>query len=552
MTDLIRNLCVVRTERLSFEEVLGEVVKQTIARGVVDVVALGKPPVTQIIDVIATVRIIRQRIVGNRVIFDGEVFVKIVYEAAVPTQPVFVVDLIIPFSDSVVIDGIEPGARVIVRAEVEDVSVELIRAPGEPAAKKLSVTVIVQVFVKVVKQTELDVAVDVTGPPGLIVKKELLKVRTLFAEVVRQIIVRDIINLEELGKPPFVQLVDAIARARIETFRVLANKIVFEGSVEVKILYATVTQQVVVVAVTIPFKDFIDVPGARPGQDAELSVVVEHVSVVGEDRDRDGDIETLIISVVLKITARVFERREVRVVVDVRGIAGIEVDKQLVRAEEVLGEGFAQVVIREILDPKVENKPCPIQVIDCRAFPRIVRTEVIPNKVIVHGTVELKAIYEAVGQTANVLRGDFTFQTFVDIPGVQPGSTVTTFVRVVDVSCQVPPGLGPDHLKCPPIEVTAILEVVVRAVEGRQIEVVLDVFCPKDKAVCEGIILANRVNVRAGPSTAFPVIAQVNAGDRVTVLEQVGDWFRVRLRDMERTEGFIFRRFVKHVEKPLG
>jgi len=51
-------------------------------------------------------------------------------------------------------------------------------------------------------------------------------------------------------------------------------------------------------------------------------------------------------------------------------------------------------------------------------------------------------------------------------------------------------------------------------------------------------VTANRVNVRTGPGTNFPVVTQVNKGDTVTLKDQAFGWNKVVLSD-GNTTGWI-------------
>ena len=76
------------------------------------------------------------------------------------------------------------------------------------------------------------------------------------------------------------------------------------------------------------------------------------------------------------------------------GIPGLQVTKEMIKAETVLGESSAQAVIREILFiPEV--KPDVVSIIDQVATIQVNSTTVLPNKVIVNGTISMRTIYEA-------------------------------------------------------------------------------------------------------------------------------------------------------------
>ncbi|KAF0675566.1 SH3 domain-containing protein [Profundibacterium mesophilum] len=57
-------------------------------------------------------------------------------------------------------------------------------------------------------------------------------------------------------------------------------------------------------------------------------------------------------------------------------------------------------------------------------------------------------------------------------------------------------------------------------------------------------VTADAVNLRAGPSTANPVVGQANSGARAQVLEQTDNgWYRIRLSE-SNLDAYIYGRFL--------
>lgn len=54
----------------------------------------------------------------------------------------------------------------------------------------------------------------------------------------------------------------------------------------------------------------------------------------------------------------------------------------------------------------------------------------------------------------------------------------------------------------------------------------------KNNSIQEAIITGNNVNVRKGPGTNNSVIKQVNKGQKGTILDKSGEWFKVKFKDM--------------------
>ena len=65
-----------------------------------------------------------------------------------------------------------------------------------------------------------------------------------------------------------------------------------------------------------------------------------------------------------------------------------------------------------------------------------------------------------------------------------------------------------------------------------------------------GECTGNDVNVRTGPGTSYPnitVYAQLDKGNRVDVLEQMGSWYLIRIAG--KYEGYIYAKYIKKVEE---
>ncbi|RMF93533.1 MAG: SH3 domain-containing protein, partial [Nitrospinota bacterium] len=57
-----------------------------------------------------------------------------------------------------------------------------------------------------------------------------------------------------------------------------------------------------------------------------------------------------------------------------------------------------------------------------------------------------------------------------------------------------------------------------------------------------------RVNVRAGPGTEYDIVATASRGERYPILEEAGNWYKIRLKD--GGEGWIYAGLVREVEEP--
>lgn len=245
----------------------------------------------------------------------------------------------------------------------------------------------------------------------------------------------------------------------------------------------------------------------------------------------------------------------------------------IIQVEQVLGANMDQRVVEfdmEVPDPRPDIE----QVID--VFVKdlcITSVDVIPNKVIVRGKLEVKVLYVAD-------QSDLPVQAFeqrhvrwtrdVEVDGAVPNMKATADVVVEYINYDFHRHHHPRR-----VHITIVLKVWVRVVTTTEMDVYA--LTPVDQVgvtevttasatgqltagtvttpgnvyvsgpgvtptagVSMGVsgtatVTGTKVNVRTGPGTNFPVVTQVNNGDVVTLKDQAFGWNRVVLSDGSTT-----------------
>ncbi|QUL98767.1 MAG: DUF3794 domain-containing protein [Candidatus Fermentithermobacillus carboniphilus] len=523
----------VKREELRLEEVVGEGTSQIVISEPVTVPE-PKPPVASVIDFVARSTINKITVLPGKVVVDGVLDFAIIYEASVPYQTVHVFHAEIPFSTFVEIPGVEPGMVATPTVTVEHAVFEV-----RPDGRSIVVRAVVMLTVRVSRTAIIEVVTDVSGIPGLQVTKEMIKAETVLGESTTQAVIRETLQVPEV-KPDVVSILDHVATIQITSTTILPNKVIVNGTISLRVIYEARTpyQTVHVAHFTIPFERFVEVPGVQPGMTVLAAGQIEFISL---DVAQNG--RAITARIIIEVTVKVIRVQTVQIVTNVTGVAGLEIVKELIRVQEVLGENRAQGIVREIVDIP-EEKPLAREVLDSSSTPEVRRVIVAPGKIIVDGVISQRIIYEPLmdpTQTVHTLHFTVSFSEFVVLPEARPGMTARVSVQVEHTNFEVPPAGEP-------IMVTKVIMLTARVFKTRQLHAVVKV--TRGKPVCTGTVTANLVNVRQGPGMTFAVIAQVNAGTQVTVLEVQPDWLKVRLPSGQ--EGWIFAQFVKHDCMPRG
>ncbi|MCR4399040.1 MAG: DUF3794 domain-containing protein [Firmicutes bacterium] len=525
--------CQVVTELLRLEEVIGE--KRTqINISTEATIPETKPQAVQVIDHVVEEEITKTEIILNKVIVEGVLHLKIVYEGFVPEQTVHVFHADVPFSTFAEVQGAEEDMTVDVHLDVESISFEVLTPPS----RRVQVRAVLRLRAKVLRFTKLKVVTDVTGVPGIQITKQTFRAEDIVGEEESQIVTRaDIVVPEQ--KPSVVQVIDSLVECDVTEVDVIANKAIVRGTISSRIIYESDSpyQTVHVVHGEAMFEQFVEIPGLEPDMTVTADCKVEFAQF-----DVAANGRTLIGRIVLKVRVKATTTRTLELVVDIKGLPPeCALAKELIRIQEVLAERTRQSIVQAVLDIP-EEKPDVVTVIKHEATIQVERVTVIKNKVLVEGVIHLKTVYEGLvpAQTVHVVHHEIRFADFVHVPGAMEDMTADIQIDVEHVSYDV--GTGD------PIAVQIVLKIRARIVVTRQVHVVVKVTVVE--AVCTGTVLGDWVNVRPTPGTEGHPIATLSRGTQVTIIGMEGHWFKITLPD-GRT-GFVFSQLVKSDCMPKG
>jgi hypothetical protein len=117
---------------------------QAIVQDTVDI-PTGKPDAERGVEARATFTVDEVKVLCDKVIVDGEVTAKILYVAALPSQPVHFFEATFPFLQFVHLYGAEPGMEALVFFKVEHINVDVV------SPRRVKVTILFEMLVKLVE-----------------------------------------------------------------------------------------------------------------------------------------------------------------------------------------------------------------------------------------------------------------------------------------------------------------------------------------------------------------------------------------------------------------
>ncbi|GAB6179088.1 hypothetical protein JCM14036_04070 [Desulfotomaculum defluvii] len=432
------------TERIRVKQLIGENTEQNIIRATVKL-PYGYPDIEETLSIDTRVRLKKAEVIPNKVIVEGKLRFRVLYTAFEKDQSVHSFDEEIEFTDFVEVEGARPGMDAEIEFVVEDFSLKLTREC------EYELVAVLQITAKVTEDREVDAVIEC--PNGFTCETERMSLEQVVGSNIKQILIDDEFDIPDERDFLITDVLKCMCDVEITKVRVIRNKILFDGEVDMECLYAVEKNDhkgkpghgewqkdkhghgfdkskddkfgVHSFEKTFKFSNFVEVEGAEQGMEAYVDALVESCSLDVTDVT-DCKLSPLI---VLKVRVRVVEDREVDVVT---AIEGADTDTVTLDMESLVAEECKQVIIRDAREIPA-GKPDVDKVREITVGDVEIRdVDIIQDKVLIKGTIEFEILYIAMNErkSLHTIHREVDFKTFIDVPGARPGNEADIDVEV--------------------------------------------------------------------------------------------------------------------------
>ncbi|MFZ5650608.1 MAG: SPOCS domain-containing protein [Bacillota bacterium] len=299
--------CTCETEEVTVEQLVGSNRRQVMISDEFDVPD-QKPPVEKVLDTDVKVEVTDTKVLKNKVIVDGTATVTVIYVGALPDQPVHSLHRTFKFSDFVDVPGAQQGMDVNIDVRVESVDVDTSNAKCD----RLRLDMVLGITANVVMPQTIKVITELSNCPNVLPTFTELRVDSLVGENSSQLVLKDTFETPE-PKPDVEKILDTtVDKITITEKKILKDKVIVSGKVDVQIVYvaAEPDQSVHAMHRTLPFRTFVEVMGAREDADVDVKARAEFVTASSKGCE-------ITVEVVLKVTVKVTRTLEKEVLTSV-------------------------------------------------------------------------------------------------------------------------------------------------------------------------------------------------------------------------------------------
>ena len=347
-------------------------------------------PAIKVRNIVATVRELTTDVIADKVVIQGVLHKQIFFVGEDNIVHHQAED--IPFSTFIDVPGAESGMNVQIDTVIETVIFSLL------TSTIVHQKVVIEFFVKVTETRQLNVLTG-NGP--------LVRVDQVVGENTKQELFENFFTLFT----PAIKIDDITVVVRNLTTHVIADKVIIQGTIHKQIFFVNTENIEVHQAEDIDFSTFVDIPGAVPGMDVEVTPTVEFVHFELQSST------ILLQKVVVEFFAKVTESVQIPILLG---------PGALLKLETVTGENTKQILLENVFTLPLAT----VKIREIVASIQNLTTEVINDKVIIQGTLHKQIFFIGTDNLEHHQAEDIPFSTFVDIFGTTPGMNVRVDSRI--------------------------------------------------------------------------------------------------------------------------
>ena len=239
----------------------------------------GKPTILEVLrnDVKITGKDFK--LADNKIIAKGELNVSTLYIGDDEARSIQFMEHEIPFTHFIDLPGADETSYGNVEFDIGEMTFEAEEdADGE--LRQLKSEVMLNVYAECFGRKEIELVEDAYSPnTRLSLEKEQLKMEELAAENKSQITLKETVEIDE-DSPDISEVFNVLGKLSLSDSEITDDRIVLEGVVGCNILYLANNEEQPVFCTNreVPFKQSLDVKGAKAGMGMDIEMNIEHCS----------------------------------------------------------------------------------------------------------------------------------------------------------------------------------------------------------------------------------------------------------------------------------
>lgn len=313
--------------------------------------------------------------------------------------------------------------------------------------------------------------------------KDTLKFDQIIGEGHSQSLVDKDIIVPDI-KPDIARILSVEGKVNITGKNAEQDRVNVEGNVSFAILYSSGDDQQPVYSMDYRdnFSQYIDIPGAMPRMDTDIKCVIEHLEF-NRVNGRKFNIQC-----VLNLKGKVIDRIPMDIIKEVSGLPDIQLLRDSVVTDEIVGENTAQTVVRGSIQIPV-GVPSADELLRINGYIHKKDVSIEDGRVNITGCVLVPVLFSTRGDSTDLYKveEDLLFSHTMELPGIAPDMSCNVEYNLDDITAELRENEDGEKRQ---IDVEAVVTMNVRVSQKNEYPVVIDMYAPSARIEPEKLSLS--------------------------------------------------------------
>lgn len=264
----------------------------------------------------------------------------------------------------------------------------------------------------------------------------------------------------------------AHGKIEILSTKIITDKILVNGLVKFKVVYKSNEEELNIYTLETnrDFREEIEIEGITEIMAGEVKSSLEYIEYELHDERK------VTLMALVKLMGKVEETNLVEIIEGVTGDANLQVLKEKVKYNDVLGRDESYALIKEAFEVG-ENQPFIEEILKVDLHPYEKEYSISADRIILSGIVESSIIYFG-GNKLNSIKKDIPFTHFIELPNIEYDSKCQLNMEVVSGEYEIRESLEGD-LKV--IDLEMKIKIGSKLYNQKEKEVVIDAYSTSRK-----------------------------------------------------------------------
>ena len=388
-----------------------------------------KPDIENILKVCGKVSIGNVKAEEGRVSFNGVFNACVIYESANGRSIINSMTSSFPIDEYIAAEEAARSSGVRLKSSIEHMEYRLIND------RKVSIKAVIGLSFSIVNEKSCNVVTGAAGGGNLQTKTENICLQN------RAISKRDIISIKEdlmlpQSKREISDIIESDASITEKETRVGDGKVHIKGEIKAVTLYTGEGDESIIELAEhiVPFNGYVEVPAAKDGMPAGISVYVDRVEA-HPAADSDGEDRIIDFSVDVGVDIRLFDTEEVSVIKDAYSLLeSVDIERENIRHSVLVSQSAAENSVKGVVNIS-DKYPDVFRVVKIWGEIKDYDARAGQDKVEVEGTIGLNTLYigNDDNRPVNSVYSELPFFQEIEAGGASEGMDVDLDIGIKDI-----------------------------------------------------------------------------------------------------------------------